>query len=113
MDVNLRIRDDLGLKGKVPILLYSWYHYMCAQKGPVSGGSVPFTLDANVPALFETATAAGVDGIVLWGSVGTYGYEDHRIATVARVINSPPWSTAILKYCSGGGGAVGNADAPE
>jgi hypothetical protein len=99
-DFNIRIRESLGLTDKVPVLLYSWYHYMCAQKGPVEGGAVPFTLDANVPALFDAATATGVDGVVLWGSVGTYGYEDHQVATVARMLSSPPWSTEIVKHCS-------------
>ena len=69
---------------------------MCAQKVLNSTDLDYFAQDANVLEPFEQT---GHDGIIMWGSVGTFGYEDHDPGFVAQYLDRF-WSGPIVRHCS-------------
>jgi hypothetical protein len=88
-----RVRDRCNLKAK--IYLSTWWHYMCAQKVLDSDDLDYYAQDANVVEPFESS---GHDGVIMWGSVGTFGYEDHDPAFVATYLNHF-WGPPVEAHC--------------
>ena len=69
---------------------------MCAQKVLNSTDLDYFAQDANVAEPFERR---GHDGVIMWGTVGTFGYEDHDPEFVAQYLNRV-WAGPITTHCS-------------
>lgn len=88
-----RIRDRCSSNAK--IYLSTWWHYMCAQKVLDSDNLDYYAQDANV---MEPFSSTGHDGVILWGTVGTFGYEDHDPAFVAAYLNRF-WAPPIEAHC--------------
>jgi hypothetical protein len=89
-----RVRDRCH--PKVKIYLSTWWHYMCAQKVLNCTDLDYYAQDANVAEPFEQV---GHDGVIMWGSVGTFGYEDHDPSFVADYLNTF-WGGPITKHCA-------------
>ena len=68
---------------------------MCAQKVLDCDNLDYYARDANVVEPFEST---GHDGVIMWGSVGTFGYEDHDPAFVAAYLNRF-WAPPIEAHC--------------
>lgn len=77
---------------EVKVLLYTWWHYMCDQNTSFWADSV-YLRDS-----FAATQAAGGDGVVLWGSVGSFKGEDHDPAVVAKFL-SRDVAPLVEQYC--------------
>jgi hypothetical protein len=69
---------------------------MCAQKVLDCHNLDYYAQDVNVAEPFEQT---GHDGVIMWGSVGTFGFEDHDPVFVAKYLNEF-WSGPIAKHCA-------------
>ena len=88
---RIRARCKPGVK----IYLSIWWHYMCAQKVADCTDLDYYAQDANVAEPFESA---GHDGVIMWGTVGTFGFEDHDAGFVADYLDKF-WSGPVGKHC--------------
>eukprot|EP00039_Didymoeca_costata_P005316 m.80490 g.80490 ORF g.80490 m.80490 type:complete len:399 (-) comp12760_c0_seq2:177-1373(-) len=72
-----------------PIMLYLWYHYMCDQRVEY------YINDDNIEDPFATASALGIEGVVLYGSIETNGDSPDPLA---KYLNSE-YQDTVVKYC--------------
>ena len=91
VDNALRLKRTYNPAAKV--VLSVWWHYMCAQK--ITGDLGYFVDDGNLAALFGVV---GIDGIAIWGSIGTSTGEDANATEVAGYLNSV-WAPHLASRC--------------
>eukprot|EP00041_Stephanoeca_diplocostata_P030049 m.899381 g.899381 ORF g.899381 m.899381 type:complete len:392 (+) comp23680_c0_seq6:134-1309(+) len=91
VDSAVRLRSLYNPAAKVYLSL--WWHYMCARV--TSTAAAYFVHDGNLHGPF---TAVGHDGILLWGSVGSYPGEDANASVVVDYLNTV-WAPLVQQYC--------------
>jgi len=91
VDSALRLKRRYNPSAK--IILSVWWHYMCAQH--VTGDLGYFVDDGNLAALFSVV---GIDGIAIWGSIGTYTGEDANATEVADYLDRV-WAPHLAARC--------------
>lgn len=89
--VSQQLRDEFA--PGVPVLIYTWYHYMC------DPNTTYFADTVSINSQFAAAAAAGADGLVIWGSSGSYVGEDHN-ASVVEDFLARAYAPFVEQYCS-------------